>query len=234
MSSTRLPGKVLLSLGTGTVLSNVVARCAKIGVDEICCAVPEGPLHDAVAAEARRSGARVVRGSDADVLDRFAQAAEQCSAGEILRVTADCPLIDPALCGEIIGLRRKANADYASNNMPPGFPHGLDAEAFTAEVLARAAKAARSDADREHVTPWLRRDPTVSRVNLPGPGGGAIEQRWTLDYPADYDFIRAVYARLDPHDDGDWRRTLAAVRREPDLSSINAAHRDPMRRATAV
>lgn len=224
--SSRLPGKVLLPLAASTVLAEVLRRCRAVpGVDVVCCAVPHGPLDDVVAEVAAGAGAEVSRGSETDVLDRYWQAARQVGADLVMRVTSDCPLTDPGLCGQVIQLVGPG-VDYASNNMPPGFPHGLDCEAFTVQALGEAAARATDAADREHVTPWLRRsDPARIRA-LAGPGGDLVRHRWTLDHPEDYLFLREVFRRLPSAAPGvagaipDWRQTLA-VAQDPALMRIN-------------
>lgn len=221
--STRLPGKALLPLAGGTVLREVLQRCALVpGVDVVCCAVPEGVGDDAVASEAEVAGAAVVRGSETDVLARYLKAARALDADFVLRVTSDCPLIDPALCGEVIALRAARGADYASNNMPRTFPHGLDCEAFTAAALAEADRRAHEPREREHVTPWLREHPSVRRANIEGPGGDAAQQRWTLDYPEDYAFFEALFAVLPHPAPTDWREVAAVVARHPEIAALNA------------
>ena len=221
--SSRLPGKVLLPLGAGTVLAEVLRRCRAVpGVDVVCCAVPHGQLDDAVAEIAADAGAEVSRGSETDVLDRYWQAARQLGADLVMRVTSDCPLIDPALCGQVLALVGPG-VDYASNNMPPGFPHGLDCEAFPAQALAEAAAKATDAGDREHVTPWLRRSDPARLRALAGPGGDLVRHRWTLDYPEDYVFLRRLFRRLPGGPSGaipDWRQTLA-VAQDPALMRIN-------------
>ncbi len=229
--STRLPGKVLERLGARTVLAEVLARCARIpSATAVCCAVADAPADDPVAAEAARAGATVVRGPTADVLERYRLAAAAFDAEEVLRVTSDCPLIDPQLCGEVLALRRAESADYAANNMPPGFPHGLDCEAMTRDALEQAARHATASEDREHVTPWLRREPGIRRAALKGPGGVRVEHRWTLDYPADLEFFRALFAILPADGSGDdWRNICRILESRPEIAQINAAHRDTKR-----
>ena len=113
MNSTRLPGKVLLKLAGRTVLSHVLARCDAIGnSDVVCCAVSDCKESDPVAAEAERCGAVVVRGSESDVLGRYRQAAEEVRAKVVMRVTSDCPLVDPEICSRVLELRAKEEADY--------------------------------------------------------------------------------------------------------------------------
>ena len=192
--SSRLPGKVLMNLGGRPALASVLDRCARIpGIDTVVCAVPDDAKSDAVAAVAQTCGVGVFRGSERDVLERYDGAARLVGASIIMRVTSDCPLIDPDIAGAVLALFEETGADYACNNMPPLWPHGLDCEVFRAEHLARAARESVAPHDREHVTPWLRRNSHLRRVNLDGPGGGVERQRWTLDYPEDYAFFAALW-----------------------------------------
>ena len=227
VGSTRLPAKVLEQLGAMTVLEHVLRRCRAIdGVDEVVCATVEGADGDAVADLAEKIGVTVYRGSERDVLARYHGAAHEAGADIVLRVTSDCPLIDPEVCAAVLKLRADTNADYAANNMPPTWPHGLDCEAFTIAALDEAAETATLPEDHEHVTPWIRRNRAYQRVNLAGPGGDLTGQRWTLDYPEDLAFLRAVYDRL-PTDElhPSWRSVADVVTREPALALINETRR---------
>lgn len=224
IGSSRLPGKVLMRLGDRTVLAHVLERCLAIcGINVVCCAVPDGPADDRVAEEARRSGAEVFRGSETDVLDRYYRAAATFRLDVILRVTADCPLLDPGVCGDVLSLRSAAGADYACNNLPPSWPHGLDCEAMTFAWLERAAHEASQPYEREHVTPFIRTHPAAWRVNLPMPGAGAAQHRWTLDNDRDLRFLRALVARI-PMGRAAWGHALplAIVEADPSLPAINA------------
>lgn len=224
MGSTRLPGKVMRRLGDTTVLGQVLRRCAAIpGIDIVVCATGRSDADDPICDEAEAHGAVVHRGSPDDVLDRYHGAARQVGADIVLRVTSDCPLIDPAVCGAVLALRLQSDADYAANNMPPSFPHGLDCEAFTAAALAEAAAVARAPHDREHVTPWLRRAVGISRVNLAGPGGDLVHRRWTLDYPEDFEFFAAVFGAMPDAARAEWRRVAAFLDARPDIAGINAS-----------
>lgn len=224
MGSTRLPGKVLMELGSGTVLGEVLRRARAVcSVDVVICATSELAEDDAVARETERVGAIVFRGSEVDVLARYRKAAEAVGADVVLRVTADCPLIDPNLCDEVLRRRAEANADYAANNMPPSFPHGLDCEAFTYAALRRADEGTRDPHDREHVTPWLRREPSIARVSIEGPGGHLQDHRWTLDYPEDYRFLCEVFAQLPPPPAiPAWRDVVTLLDARPEFVAINA------------
>lgn len=227
VGSTRLPGKVLETLGQASVLEHVLNRCRAIpGVDEVVCATIEGPDGHAVADLAEFRGFAVFRGSEKDVLARYHGAAHAVGAEVIMRVTSDCPLIDPQVCAAVLKLREEAEADYAANNMPPSWPHGLDCEAFTIEALDEAFATATAAEDREHVTPWIRRNRAYHRVNLPGPGGDFIAHRWTLDYPEDLVLLRAIYDRLPKGTAGQsWYTAADILSREPQLAQINESRR---------
>lgn len=232
-ASTRLPGKVLLPLGGRPELAIVLERCSRIpGIDVVVCAVPDGRDSDPVAEAARDVGALVVRGPEHDVLARYAQAARAVGAVRVMRVTSDCPLIDPELAGEVLAILSDQDIDYASNNMPPLWPHGLDCEAFRARDLFDAAAAANQAYDREHVTPWLRRNPNLRRATLVGPGGGLERHRWTLDHPDDYSLFAALWDAMGTHAD---RATTAEILEvlalRPDIAAINQGLVDEARLA---
>jgi spore coat polysaccharide biosynthesis protein SpsF (cytidylyltransferase family) len=224
MASTRLSGKVLMPLAGQSVLRHVLTRCAAVELaDMVCCAIPDNGSCEDIAAEAERAGARVARGPEDDVLTRYLQAADMLEADVVLRVTSDCPVIDPSICNDVLRARAEAATDYASNNMPRGWPHGLDCEAFTHAALVRAAELANEPGDREHVTPWLRRNPSVSRVNVAGPGADLAQHRWTLDYLEDYHFFEALFDALPPPPHiGSFAEILAAVEAAPEITALNA------------
>lgn len=226
LASTRLPGKVLMDLGGRTVLARVIERALAIpGCDAVACAVPEGAGDDPVAAEAARAGAAVARGSETDVLDRYWRAAQGLGADAVMRVTSDCPLIDPQVCGDLITLWREAGADYGSINSPPSWPHGLECEIFSFAWLDRAAREADRPSEREHVSPFIRNHPDIRQVNLPGPGPQTVRHRWTLDHADDLTFLRALWARLPEGPAGwSWRAPFAIVEADPALAAINAGH----------
>lgn len=139
-----------------------------------------------------------------------------------MRVTSDCPLIDPLLCGEVLRLTAHAGVDYASNNLPPSWPHGLDCEAMAFDWLARAVREADAPEDREHVTPYIRRHPGVRRRNFAKPGASAYHHRWTLDTHRDLRFLQEMADRLPEGPAGwDYRAPLAIVDAEPALAAIN-------------
>lgn len=226
MGSSRLPGKVLMDLDGASVLARVIERAHAIpGCDGVVCAIPEGAADDPVAAEAQRCGAVVARGAMDDVLDRYWRAARAVDAEAVMRITSDCPLIDPAICGELIALWRGAGADHGCINDPPTWPHGLECEIFSYAWLERAAHEARKPSEREHVSPFIRNHPEARRVNLPGPGPQTVHHRWTLDHPDDLAFLRALVPRLPKGPEGwSWKVPFAMVEADPALARINAGH----------
>ncbi|MGD2131814.1 MAG: glycosyltransferase family protein [Maricaulaceae bacterium] len=228
MGSSRLPGKMFQFLGVKTALERCLDRCAEIpGVDEVVCTVPRTVADDPIAEIARRGGYRVSRGDEHDVLARYAKAAEEVAANVVMRVTADCPFIDPEICGRVRDLWVAAEADYACNNMPAKFPHGLDCEVFAAERLYDADWLAHTVHEREHVTPWLRTREDYLKVCLTGPGAGLEHMRWTLDYPEDLMFFRAVYDELgEAAATAPWTEIASLCLRRPDLARINQTRTD--------
>jgi spore coat polysaccharide biosynthesis protein SpsF len=223
MGSSRLPGKVLHELGGKTVLRRVLERCAEIqGIDSLCCAIPTGAEDEMVAAEASRCGAVVTRGSATDVLDRYNQSALQLQASFIMRVTSDCPLLDPDIAAEVLRLVTREGADYGCNNMPPSWPHGLDCEAFRYEWLERAAREALLPSEREHVTPFIRNHMAVRKLVLNGPGGDIARQRWTLDTERDLVFLKALFEKMpEGRPSYTYRCPLAIVENDPTLFQLN-------------
>ena len=223
MASTRLPGKVMQELAGRTVLHHVLSRCTFIrGADVVVCAVPDEPASTPLEHVAAESGATVYRGPEKDVLARYLGAAAAVGASTVMRVTSDCPLIDPEICDQVISLRTRETADFATNNTPRTYPQGLDCEAFTAKALADAANAATDPFDREHVTPWLRRAPQLKRANLSSGVPTLSSHRWTLDYPEDLAFLRAIFNALPAGSRAGMSEVLRLLATRPDIMVINA------------
>lgn len=229
--SSRLPGKVLADVAGKPLLERVVLRCRRMGsIDLVCCAIPDTSSDDEVAAVACNAGATVYRGPESDVLERYYLAALHLQLDEIVRVTSDCPLIDPNICDAVVLLRRDAGADYACNNMPPSWPHGLDCEVFTMDALSEARNNASQSEDREHVTLWLRRSPDTIRMSLPGPGQEMARLRWTVDWPEDLEFCRKVYVGLGrAADHAGMSEVLALLSAHPEIATVNASRLDVAR-----
>lgn len=189
IGSTRLPGKVLLPLNGHTVIGEVLNRCLKIpGVDEVICALPETNGDDSFFLSLTANDyCKIVFGSEHDVLGRYFEAATDARAGIVMRITGDCPLICPELCGAVLSKLKTTKADYASNVWPRTFPKGMDCEAFTMDVLK---KAYRESTEREHVTTWML-NADIKRVNVENPW--KLDGRLTLDTADDYAVICAAF-----------------------------------------
>lgn len=222
--SKRLPGKVLKPLGNKPTIEHVLKRAsaAKLA-DQVWLATTTERSDDAVQEAAHSLGFPVFRGSEDDVLARYAGAAVAASADIIVRITCDCPLIDPEVIDAMISLRVEQSAEYAWNDPDHDWPVGLDCEVFTRDVLERAAASATSKAEREHVTPWMRDGGAKSTVHLAGPGKPVSAQRWVLDYPEDYEFLSRVFDLFPGKQPPlPWREVWAAIERRPEISALNA------------
>ncbi len=227
MGSSRLPGKVMKNLGGAPALAwTVRAAQAAQGIDEVWIATSEAAADDAVADWAAKNRVPVHRGSERDVLARYVGAAKASSADVVVRLTADCPFADPQVIAQTIRLRAHAAAAYASNTDPPTWPDGLDCEVLTAEALLTAAAEATQPLDREHVTPFVRRNRArFPAETLIAPLPGLAKERWTLDTAEDLEFLSAI-ARLLPGDrPPSYLDILMVLDAEPKLRDINCGAR---------
>jgi spore coat polysaccharide biosynthesis protein SpsF len=214
MTSTRLPGKVLMDLAGAPMLERELDRIrAAESIDEIVVATTGNASDDPVAELARRQGARVFRGDERDVLSRYLGAAAEADADVVVRVTADCPLLDPGVVDRFVHAL-DPGVDYASNVVERTFPQGLDCEALHRDVLERVGRLATSPAAREHVT-WLiyaERPELFVRRDVTDPEDNS-DLSWTVDRPEDLERVRELYAnfglaeRTPPYSD-----LIAAVR----------------------
>jgi len=219
MGSSRLPGKVLEDLAGMPVLAWVIRAARAIpGVDEVVVATSNAAADDRLARWCEENGVTHFRGEENDVLARFDAAARKFGATTVMRLTADCPFLDPHVCGQVLALLKRAGADYAGNIDPPSWPDGLDCEAFSAAALALAAREARRPSEREHVTPFLRHNRHRFCVEaLICPLSGLVGQRWTLDTADDLLFLRKLAHRLPADRPAAFTEVLAALDKEPRL-----------------
>ncbi len=223
MGSTRLPGKVLMDLGGRPVIAWVVrAARAAVGIDEVWVATSTLAADDVVARWCADNDVPVHRGSEHDVLDRYAGAMAASRADVVVRITADCPLLDPEVVAQTVRMRPIMGAVYASNVDPRTWPKGLDCEAMTAEALAVAAREATLPYDREHVTPFIRNNRArFPAANLVSPLPDLASERWTLDTPDDLAFLQAVALLLPADRAPSLLDVLAALDHAPQLRDLN-------------
>ncbi len=222
MGASRLPGKVLLDIGGEPMLVRVVDRVrAARGVDAVVVATSDSPKDDAVAALCAERGIACFRGHETDVLDRFQGAARASQADVVARITADCPLMDPAVVEKVLERYLLGDCDYATNVLRYTYPDGLDVEIFSADALARAHREATDAAHREHVTVYIR---TTGKFRVAGVENDVDlskkNYRWTVDEPKDVEFVRAVYQRIGTATFG-MSDVLSLLEREPGLISEN-------------
>jgi spore coat polysaccharide biosynthesis protein SpsF len=251
MGSSRLPGKVLRDLGGRPMLERVIRRAQRAAsLDMVAVATTHQPDDDSVAELCRQVGAPVYRGSLFDVLDRYYGAAQAFEAEVIVRLTADCPLIDPevidrtvhAFLGRTLSEDFVLSAqgaqqalppfDFAANRLPPPwgrmYPIGLDTEVCRFEGLETVWKEATEKHQREHVMPFFYEHLDRFRVLLVNHPHNFGSLRWTVDTPEDLALLQAVYARFGGRDDFSWLEVVELFTREPQLAAVNAGvqHKD--------
>src|SRR3972149_11590880 len=249
MSSSRLPGKILADIAGQPMLQRVFIRTSRSAtVTETIFATTTDPSDDPVAEYCNFSGIPLTRGSLFDVLDRYYQAAKGAKADVVVRITADCPVIDPALIDDVvktvISEQPSVNSeqfDFACNRLPPPFqrtyPIGLDVEVCTFAALEKAWSESTETFHREHVMSYLYEGVKLITDNRSlqtgvSPRGFNIallhhttdfgDYRWTVDTPEDLEFMRQIYSRFDGRDDFTWKEVLDLVHNEPKLMEINA------------
>ena len=249
MGSSRLRGKILADIAGQPMLARVFIRTSRaVTVTETIFATTTDASDDPVAEYCDWSGIPVRRGSLYDVLDRYYQSAKEAKADVVVRITADCPVIDPGLIDDVVNAVISGQSsvisgqfDFAANRLPPPwgrtYPIGLDTEVCTFAALERAWKEAKEPQHREHVMPYFYEGVKLITDNRSlstgiSPRGFSIallhhptdfgDYRWTVDTPEDLDFMRQVYNRFDGRDDFSWREVLDLVHDEPNLMKINA------------
>jgi spore coat polysaccharide biosynthesis protein SpsF len=229
MSSTRLPGKVLLPLaGAPMILRQIerIARCRRI--DRLAVATSDAPSDDILAGVLSDAKVPLFRGPLDDVLARYAGALHAFGPAEhLVRLTADCPLADWTVIDQVIERHLVTGADYTADTWGRrSFPKGLDVEAVRSEVLLQADAQARDPYEREHVMPFVYRRPDRFRLEGLEQAEDEGDVRWTVDFPSDYDFVSAVYDALYPGDPAfDSQDVRDLVRRRPDLARLGDERR---------
>lgn len=222
MGSSRLPGKVLKDLGGATVLDRVLNRLGRSKlIQEVLVATTTESADDAIVEHCERKAHKVFRGSELDVLDRYYRAAKHSEADVVVRITSDCPVIDPGVTDATIGAFLECGADYASNTRVRSYPRGLDTEVMTVEALERAWRESTKSYQREHVTPYLYENPDKFKLEGIENDADGSQHRWTLDTPEDLQLLQAIYARFKGRDDFGWGEVLELVESDPSLAEIN-------------
>ena len=221
MGSSRLPGKVLKDVGGRPMIQFLLERLARArSVDAIVLATSSAASSDSLAEFVQGLGYDVYRGSEDDVLDRTYQASLSAEATTVIRITGDCPLVDPALVDEAVAAFVAGDVDYLSNVAPPTYPDGLDIEVFSFAALERAWSEAKAPAEREHVTSFIRESGHFGVANLAGDTDHSGE-RWTVDEPADLTVVRAVVDHFGGRTDFGWQEVVDLAATHPELFAAN-------------
>lgn len=225
MNSTRLPGKALKNITGKPMLAHVVERLKSTKlVNEIVIATTTKEEDRIISRFANDFGVKSFAGSEEDVLDRYYQAAKRCEADVIVRITSDCPLIDPEVVDKVIAfyLKNRGTKDYVSNCLRRSYPRGLDTAVFCFEVLEMAWQQSKEPYQREHVTLYIYEHPEIFRLVNVENNEDLSYMRWTVDEARDLEFVREIYERL--YKEGEifaMKDVLALLKREPQLMEIN-------------
>lgn len=222
IGSTRLPGKVLLDIAGKSMLARVVERLSGTKcLTGVLVATTDSKHDDGIVEECRRLSVAAFRGHEDDVLDRYHQAAQSIAADIVVRVTSDCPLIDPQVTDLTIRRFLAERPDYASNCLVRTYPRGLDTEVMTMQALGQAWSEAGGEYQRAHVTPYIYEHPEKFRLLSVTNDKDYSQHRWTVDTPEDLGLMRAIYERLGWKGDFSWRDVLALFNDEPGLAALN-------------
>jgi glutamate-1-semialdehyde 2,1-aminomutase len=221
MGSTRLPNKVMKLIDGVPMIELLLARLARaVELDEIVVATSVDERNQPLVEHVSKLGYRCYQGSENDVLDRYIQAAKMAQADVIIRVTGDCPLIDPDLVDAAIRSYKAACVDYLSNASPPSYPDGLDTEVFSFAALERAAAETNKPYDHEHVTPYLRESGKFRQTALQN-AEDLSALRWTVDESADFKVVSNVFAHFAPDIHFAWQQVLELQRSQPQIFAAN-------------
>jgi len=221
MGSTRLPNKVMKPIGGIPMIELLLSRLSRAKeVDQIVVATSVDKRNQPLVDHVRKLGYVCEPGSENDVLDRYVQAARTHQAGVVVRITGDCPLVDPDLVDECIRRFKAAGVDYFSNTNPPTYPDGLDIEVCTFKALEQASQETGKPFDREHVTPYLRQSGQFKTASMQH-SQDLSALRWTVDEPADFAVIEKIFQHFHPRTDFTWGEVLNLQHQQPDIFSIN-------------
>lgn len=223
--STRFPNKVFADIEGYPLIYHVFDRLRyAMSLNQLVLATTTNPLDDQLASWAELRGITVFRGSETDVLHRYAEASKAVSADVVVRITADDPLKEPQLIDEAVEYLQSNHLDVVCNNIPPSYPEGLDVEVFTQSSLLQADRDATDDFEREHVTQYFYRNPALFRIAHLQNDIDLSHLRWTIDTEVDLEMVRVVYAHcFNPNLLGyfTWRDILSFIEEHPEVPLMN-------------
>ena len=222
-ASTRLPGNVLMNLCDKSILQHVIDRVAKSQtVDEVIVATTMNHQDLPIVLHCGSKGVRVYAGSENNVLDRYYQTARHADADHIIRITSDCPMIDPKEIDRVVKEHLSGDFDYTSNSIDETCADGQDVEIFSIDALERSWKEAEMMSELEHVTQYIKKHPEIFTINNAAPKLNLSAKRWTVDNPEDFAFATEVFERLYPKDNYfGIDQILQLLNDSPELEKIN-------------
>lgn len=221
MGSTRLPNKVMRTINGTPMIELLIGRLSRSGkVDKIILATSDDPRNNPLAEHVRALGYDVYQGSENDVLDRYYQAAMAYQPDTVVRITGDCPLIDPELVDRAITAFEEQGVDYLSNVSPPTYPDGLDTEVFSFRALEQAARQAVETVEREHVTPFIRESGLFKTGSVKHEQDFS-QERWTVDEAADFEVVEAIFSHFQPRTDFNWLEVMELRQSRPSIFQPN-------------
>lgn len=222
VGSQRLPKKVLKKILGKPMILYVLKRVKRIkNIEQIVIATTIQKEDDIIVKIAKENGIAVFRGSEIDVLDRYYNCAKKFNADPIIRITSDCPLIDPFLVDDILEFYMKHNFDYVSNTIVPTYPDGLDIEIFSFKTLENAAINAKMRSEREHVSPYIKNHPEKFKLYNYMNKKDLSTYRWTVDEKKDLIFVRKIFKKMNPKSVFGYEKILELLSKFPELSEIN-------------
>ena len=221
MGSTRLPGKVMKKINGKTVIELLIARLTKSNqLNKIIIATSDKTQNDPLVKHINSLGYICERGSEDDVLARYYETAVKHKLEVIVRITGDCPLVDPLIVDDIIEMYKCGDSQYISNVSPPSYPDGLDVEVFSFEALKLAYNQATDPFEREHVTPFIRNQSNIKQSNLIN-DVDLSNLRWTLDEKEDFEVIKNIFNHFHPNIFFHWSKILELHEMKPEFFSAN-------------
>jgi spore coat polysaccharide biosynthesis protein SpsF len=226
MTSTRLPGKVMKQVLGKSLLQYQIERLQRVKLaDEIAIATTTNQTDESIVELCNRLAVAYFRGSEEDVLGRYYQAATAHKADTVVRVTSDCPLIDPKVIDKVIEcyLKNQSNYDYVSNSLERTYPRGMDTEVFSFSALQQAFLEATAQLDREHVTPFIYRQTTRYRLGQVVYSEDCSHHRWTVDTPEDFELIEKIIEAIYPRQPNfRLEDCLSLLKKHPEWYIINS------------
>ena len=221
--SNRFPKKMLHKIDNETMIWHVINRIKNVkSIQQIVLVTTEREEDQKLLEIAKKSEINGFVGKEIDVLDRFFQCAKKFDADPIIRITGDCPLIDPFLIEKMIQFFVENKFDYISNRIEPTFPDGLDTEIFTFHAIEKAKLNARLKSDLEHVTPYITKNPELFKIFDFKNNKNLSEMRWCVDEKEDLEFVKKIYDELNPKIIFSMDEILNVIKKDPKLLKINA------------